>query len=289
MGAANELLAAWQGATEASALRARLAQLIASAREAWPGVELAEPIFLEHLGARLESPELAAIDELHSDDLWLACACSHGDDVALQSFERFALAPAVAALVDADMPKDELLQQLRVRLLVRDGDAAARIEQYGGRGSLRAWTRIAVLRAIKDDRRARARRGSAKALADDLLQDPTAIADPELEEIRRRCGTEFRAAFAAAVSRLDPESRRLLRQHHLHGITLDALARIYGIHRVTTARRLAKARAELLDHTRRELVRRLKLDRADVERTVGLLMSRLELSVERLLASRDDL
>ena len=288
MGIANDLLAAWQGGTD-DPLRSRLITALASARAIWPGVALADAAFLESLGARLDAPTLEALDRTRTDDLFLACACAHGDTAALLHFERFALAPAVAALLDADMAKDEVLQQLRVRLLVKDGDTPARIEQYTGRGSLRGWTRIAVLRAIKDDRRARARRGHAHELAEDLLRDPAALADPEMDRIRASYGAEFRAAFASAVERLSSESRRLLRQHHLHGLTLDALAQIYGIHRVTAARRLAKARADLLDDTRRELVRRLHVDRGEVDRTVGLIMSRLELSMERLLASREDL
>lgn len=285
MGITNALLAAWHDGADAST-RSRLEAAIASARAIWPGVELSDDAFLRHLGDRLEDP--ASIDGAHTDDLWLACACARGDAAALQHFERFALAPAVAALLDADMARDEVMQQLRVRLLVREGDTPARIEQYGGRGSLRGWTRIAVLRAIKDDRRARARRGHAHDLAEDLLRDAS-ISDPEMDRVRASYGAEFRAAFADAVARLPVEARRLLRQHHLHGLTLDALARIHGIHRVTAARRLAKARGDLLADTRRELVRRLHVDRGELDRAVGLIMSRLELSIERMLASRDDL
>lgn len=288
MGIANDLLDAWQGDAD-DALRSRLVAVIASARAIWPGVALADDAFLTDLGARLDTPTIEALERTHTDDLWLACACARGDTAALLHFERFALAPAVATLLDADMAKDEVLQQLRVRLLVKDGDTPARIEQYTGRGSLRGWTRMAVLRAIKDDRRARARRGQAHELAEDLLRDPAALADPEMDRIRASYGAEFRAAFASAVARLSSESRRLLRQHHLHGLTLDALAQIYGIHRVTAARRLAKARADLLADTRRELVRRLHVDRGELDRAVGLIMSRLELSMERLLASREDL
>jgi RNA polymerase sigma-70 factor (ECF subfamily) len=288
VGVANELLVSWRDGTDA-ALRSALEAAQASARAIWPGVVLDDETFLQWVGARLDAATVEAVERMHTDDLWLACACARGDAAALQHFERVALAPAVARLLDADMAKDEVVQQLRVRLLVRDGDTPARIEQYTGRGSLRGWTRIAVLRAIKDDRRARVRRGRAHDLAEDLLRDPTAIADPEMDRIRAAYGTEFRAAFAMAVARLSAESRRLLRQHHLHGVTLDALAQIYGIHRVTAARRLAKARADLLDDTRRELVRRLHVDKGELDRAVGLIMSRLELSMERLLASRDDL
>ncbi|MBX7080237.1 MAG: sigma-70 family RNA polymerase sigma factor [Nannocystaceae bacterium] len=288
MGCANALIAAFEDADDAE-LGARLRAAVASARAVWPGVVLGEHAFVHHVGARLEQASVAALDELRTDDLFLACGCVHGDVAALQHFDRFALAPAVAAHVDADMGRDELQQQLRVRLLVRQHDAPARIEQYGGRGSLRAWTRIAVLRAIKDERRARSRRPHALELADGLLDDAAVAADPELEQVRARHGAAFRAAFAAAVAQLDAEARRLLRQHHLHGLTLDTLAAIYGIHRVTAARRLARAREALLEATRVELLRRLQLDASELAHAVAAMMSRLELSVERLLASRDDL
>ncbi len=288
MGCANALIAAFEDPHD-TALGARLRAAVAAARAVWPAVSLAPVLFLHHLGARLEQARVDALDELRTDDLFLACACVHGDAVALQHFDRFALAPAVAALADADMGRDELLQQLRVRLLVRQHDAPPRIEQYGGRGSLRAWTRIAVLRAIKDERRTRSRRPHAAELADGLLDDAAVAADPELEQVRARHGAAFRAAFAAAVAQLDAESRRLLRQHHLHGLTLETVAAIYGIHRVTAARRLGRAREALLEATRAELVRRLQLDPGELAHAVAAMMSRLELSVERLLASRDDL
>ncbi|MFO0634228.1 MAG: sigma-70 family RNA polymerase sigma factor [Nannocystaceae bacterium] len=211
---------------------------------------------------------------------FLACACVHGDAVALQHSDRFALAPAVAALADAEErgPRRATATAARVRLLVRQHDAPPRIEQYGGRGSLRAWTRIAVLRAIKDERRTRSRRPHAAELADGLLDDAAVAADPELEQVRARHGAAFRAAFAAAVAQLDAESRRLLRQHHLHGLTLETVAAIYGIHRVTAARRLGRAREALLEATRAELVRRLQLDPGELAHAVAAMMSRLELA-----------
>lgn len=293
---ANPLLTAWREDGD-PALAATIAETLASAHAIWPDVDVDDEAFVAHLGARVDAPLAAGLAALNTDDLYLACACRLGVKPALVHFERIALVPAATALRDADMPLEELVQQLRVKLLVADGDEPPRIEQYGGRGSLRGWTRIAVLRTIKDQRRTRARSAAAMplvrdpsdALADDLLADPSGLVDPELERVRAQYGAAFRTAFATAVHSLCAEARRLLRQHHLHGLTLDALAQIYRAHRVTIARRLAKARAELLEQTQLALVAQLRVDRAEVDQAVGLILSRLELSMERLLASRDDL
>lgn len=291
---ANALLTAWR-TDQDPALAASIAQTLASAHAVWPGVAVDDDVFVAYLGARIDTPY--ALAELHTDDLYLACACTLGLEPALVHFDRVALVPAATALRDADMPLDELVQHLRVKLLVAEAPEPPRIEQYGGRGSLRGWTRIAVLRTIKDQRRGRARSNAAiplardggDALADELLADPNGLVDPDMERVRTQYGAAFRTAFATAVHGLSPESRRLLRQHHLHAVTLDVLAQIYQAHRVTIARRLAKARAELLEQTRVALVAQLKIDRTEADQAVELILSRLELSMERLLASRDDL
>ncbi|MBC8073711.1 MAG: hypothetical protein IAG13_35650 [Deltaproteobacteria bacterium] len=49
---------------------------------------------------------------------------------------------------------------------------------------------------------------------------------------------------------------------------------------MTIARRLAKARAELLEQTQLSLVAQLRVDRADVDQAVGLISRRLELSMD---------
>jgi RNA polymerase sigma-70 factor, ECF subfamily len=72
-------------------------------------------------------------------------------------------------------------------------------------------------------------------------------------------------ARGEAASRRD---RDLLRLHFLGGVTLEQLAQMYGVHRATVVRSLAAARqADELDEM------------------FDLVASRVELSIERLLAS----
>jgi RNA polymerase sigma-70 factor (ECF subfamily) len=67
-------------------------------------------------------------------------------------------------------------------------------------------------------------------------------------------------------------------------LTLDQLASLYEMHRSSVARRIAKTRSGLLSATRRALMTRLATSPADFEELMGLIASRIDLSIERHLA-----
>jgi RNA polymerase sigma-70 factor (ECF subfamily) len=77
-----------------------------------------------------------------------------------------------------------------------------------------------------------------------------------------------------------------LRQHFVSGLTIDQLASALGIHRATAARRIAKAREQLAASARDELAHRLALDPQELADVFGLVVSRLDVSISKLLASR---
>lgn len=75
----------------------------------------------------------------------------------------------------------------------------------------------------------------------------------------------------------------VLKQHLVQRLTIDQIGGLYHLHRATAARRLAKARAALLDGTRAALARRLGLPPEQLAAVLEMVESRLEVSVERLL------
>ena len=75
----------------------------------------------------------------------------------------------------------------------------------------------------------------------------------------------------------------MLRLHLLEGAGVGEIADHYGAHRTTITRRLAQSRNTLLVETRRLLVERLRLSRAELEAMVALLRSQLDLSISRVL------
>jgi RNA polymerase sigma-70 factor, ECF subfamily len=88
-----------------------------------------------------------------------------------------------------------------------------------------------------------------------------------------------------AAKQLEPGDRHLLRQHLVAGLSIDQLGAVLGIHRATAARRITRARERLAADTRAELARRLALAPEELDEVIGLVMSRLDVSLGQLLAS----
>ncbi|MFP2932430.1 sigma factor-like helix-turn-helix DNA-binding protein [Pyxidicoccus sp. 3LG] len=85
------------------------------------------------------------------------------------------------------------------------------------------------------------------------------------------------------LAAMPERERALLRLHHLHGFTMDRLATLYGESRSSLQRQVAHARERLLKLTRTALAGRLRLEAPELESLLGLVRSRLDLSLNRLL------
>jgi len=106
--------------------------------------------------------------------------------------------------------------------------------------------------------------------------------------LKGRARESFRLAFETAVRSLEPRQRSLLRLHLIGGVTLEQLASMYNVHRATVVRWLAAARAELLEKTKQGIARDLEVGGAELESLMDTIQSRLDVSVERLLASWEE-
>jgi RNA polymerase sigma-70 factor (ECF subfamily) len=107
--------------------------------------------------------------------------------------------------------------------------------------------------------------------------------DPERELLREDSRQALAEALRKALAELPERERALLRLHHLHGLTMDRLAAMYGESRSSVARHVAQARERLLELTRQELSSRLKLAGVEVESLLGLVQSRLDFSLRQLM------
>jgi RNA polymerase sigma-70 factor (ECF subfamily) len=224
---------------------------------------------------------------VHTSDLSLARACLHGDPDALRALDALlsrTVPLAVARWRGESIGSDELHQVLRVKLLVATATAPPKLAEYAGRGELRHWLRLVAVRALIDLQR---RRHLELPLeADELGALPSAAEDPALAAARSRYREHFQASFCQAVSSLTPRERNLLRQHFLGQLTLDQLAALYRVHRVTIARWLAQARQTLLRRTRARLGERLSMAEITVESVVHMIRSELAASIQRIFSSQ---
>jgi RNA polymerase sigma-70 factor (ECF subfamily) len=257
----------------------------AAARAAWPELALDRERFAAHLAARATDGDPAAVlAALHVEDLYLACACEAGDAAALAAFERRHRDDARVVLrIDASPAfLDEVQQQLRLHLFVRQ---PPKIAEYSGRGALAAWVRVVALRLGQMCKRAQLRDPAPPAAFADADSDDAELAgeDPELDHIKRRYQREFNEAVAQAVRNLPPRERTILRLNVIDRLNIDKIGGLYGVHRATVAAWIASARRAILDETRRQLQETLALDGSGLDSLIGLLRSRLDVSLSQLL------
>jgi RNA polymerase sigma-70 factor, ECF subfamily len=261
-----------------------VANQYAEAAAGWPSVSLSIDRYVAHLAKRIadrdSEPGERVVNTLPAADLYLAAACSDGDQAAIATF-RDALVPSLRqALGKLAMPAstlDEAVQRVLVMVFVGD---APQIRNYAGRGSLRSWLRSIGVRTA---RRMLGVEHAAAGGGDSELNDlPAAVRDPELELLRVRYRDDVRRAFAAAFQQLDERQRNILRQYHIDGLTIDQLAALYHVNRATTARWVAGARLAIVKATRAQLIEHAGVPPADVDSVIRLVRSQLDLSVREL-------
>jgi RNA polymerase sigma-70 factor (ECF subfamily) len=235
----------------------------------------------ERLGEGAPEGEVAA-------DLFLVCALTDGSTNALEHFDALYLSQLpqfLSRLETSAAERDEIGQRLRERLFVgAPGGAGPKIAEYRGHGRLGSWLRVVAIRTALNLRAGRKEQPGGEQAADALA----AAADPELEYLRARYQGEFRAAFGAALAALEARDRTLLRLQLVDGLNIDAIGRLYGVHRATVARWLGAAREQLFTSTRDRLHRELGVSPAEFASLVRLVRSQLDVSVCRILAETQE-
>lgn len=256
-------------------------QALSLGRSAWPKLHLPEAAFVAWVETRARALE-------HVADSYLACAVAEqleGAVDALLEAHRVLLTELARRAERAGLASEDFRQELIIRALLPRAGAPPRIADYRGTGPLGAWLRITGTRLLIQliDRSRPA--GRTEVPLEALLSDAIAwdSEDPHVAALRDEASAHLAAALREALSAVDAPTRALLRQHYVHRLGIDAVARLLGVHRSNAARRIVRARAQVLTEVRRGLTRRLSLVGRDVDSLVRLARSSLGLSLERLL------
>ena len=258
-----------------------LEPVVEAALAAWPTVGLEPSLFVAHLLERLPAgvPLEPALRSLHASDLYLACACAHGNPRAVALFERqfFAAVEGTVARINRSTDfRDELRQRLRERLLV---GAPARIADYNGLGPLEGWLRVAATRLALNLQRETKRNAR-------LRPDIPRAQNPELDIIHQLYRPEVEAAFRGAFVHLAADDRELLRLHYVDALTFEQLGERLGCDRSTASRRMAATRRLLLEETRREFERLVPaVTTASRDSLLVALRSQIDLNLASVLES----
>jgi RNA polymerase sigma-70 factor (ECF subfamily) len=250
------------------------------ARAAWPEVTVALDVFAAWCRERATDGA-----ELHTDDLYLACACAHADPAALREFEA-RLLPKVplflSGLAGGTDLLEETIQQLRIKLFVRTDDGPPKITQYSGRGTLESWLRVVVVRTALNLLRSESQHGpldDGASLGGHLLDEP----DLELEYIKAEHRGELKAAFKEVVRTLPQRDRMLLRLHYVDQLVPERIGDFYGVHRTTAMRWLQSAQSAILTSMRRLLIERLRLTPSECDSLLELVRSHIQVTLSSLL------
>ena len=292
MATTAELVAAFRAARgdadDGDVARA-LAGLCEAAYAAHPQIAFDPVAFARALAERAGSDAAGYLGRCRAGELHLALACAAGDRAAIGALERgygAVIASVIRRFTSADHGAEDLRQILLQRLLVAEPGKRPKIAEYAGQGFLENWLRVTAVRTFLDLRKRKDRAREVPAGEDDILALPEP-GDLALDHLKAGYRGHVARALRDAALALDAGDRHLLRQHLVAGMTIDQLAAVLGVHRATAARRIARAREQLLDRTREVLGDRLGIGADEVDSVMGLVASRLDVSVGRLLASRE--
>ncbi|HXU83186.1 MAG TPA: hypothetical protein VN914_17445 [Polyangia bacterium] len=260
--------------------RAPLAAAVGEGRRRWPGVALAP----EQLEAHLRRVGLDPAAEIPwAAELYLTAACALGDPAALDAFDReyvarlplyvsrFGLRPDVL---------DDLRQSLRMRLLL---DQPPRIGTYAGRGPLDGWVGLTAVRLALD---LLAVQKSAPRPVDPALLTSGLFGatEPAFDLARTHYGPMFQTGLEEALAALGDRDKALLRFHFVERLNIEAIGRIYRVHRATVARWLIDLRRRLLLDVQERLAIEVHLSNTSEFRSLlDVVRDDLHVSLSRIL------
>jgi RNA polymerase sigma-70 factor (ECF subfamily) len=269
-------------------LEPRLRDIVGRGTRAWPQLAFDPLRMVTNLGRVIGDDVDAGLNDLFAEDFALASACMEKLPGAMAEFDRLcgpAVAAAVARVDRRPELHDEVRQVLWQRLFVGGIDQPPRIESYAGRGPLAGWVTVAAQRVALD-----LRRDSARTVVSDPLVDEFLPTDehPEADYLRMRYKREFEAAVREALAALPDRDRLLLRLTTVSGLSHEQIAAIYKVNQSTVSRWISRARSEVLEVTERSVCAKLGVARDEFLSLAGLLLSRIDVSISRVLEASED-
>jgi RNA polymerase sigma-70 factor (ECF subfamily) len=263
-----------------------VSQNLKKARADWPGIRVSDEAFCAYVAERLVSNGVLdrELVERNTADLFLACACSHRDAVAISVLEHLYFASEVDAPSrrSGRIAPEEMRQRVRAKLFV---GPSPKIASYGGRSSLRTWLRAVIGRLVIDAIRECPRDVPTPEVAFSGMA--CASDDPDVRLVKHTYQEALEAAFVHAADRLSPRDKNLLRYGLSEGLNIDQIGRIYGVHRVTAARWLQQARASFVEHVQVVVMERLKMSESEFGSVLRLVLSQIDVTIARVFAGAE--
>jgi len=251
---------------------------------ALPQLEVERSVFEPYARRALAA---AAANEVHADDLYLACACAQGDSGAIALFEnRYAevLRRIAQRAQSAGVNREDLLQQVRVRLFVGSGaERSPSIASYVGTGPLGGWVRVVAARMATELMQRDARVRPSSIAPDETWAQIAGTDDLELASMRSEMRKSFQNALETAARTISSEDRALLRQYYVHKIGVDGIGKLLGVHRSNASRAVARARNHFMREVKQMIGEQLGLSDSSLNSAFGLMRSDFALHLGSVL------
>jgi RNA polymerase sigma-70 factor len=247
----------------------------------------------------------AFLDEIQTDDLFLALACASGNERAWWEFDqnhRGYLERVARHLASSEADAQDVVDTVYVELYgtrVVDGERVSKFASYSGRGSLRGWLRTVVWHSLVDLHRASHDEVSLDEMTENIGEGAAQanFAIPEIggeDEMlvhltRERYRKSTVLAIETAFLSLDSHEKLLLLYYHVENLKLREISRLVQvpdsplrtwfqrksttreqnpdskIHESTVMRWLEKTYAKVLQSFRNELISKMGLKHEEIE------------------------
>lgn len=242
---------------------------------------------------------------IQADDLFMALACSDGNERAWWEFDqhnRSYMERVARHLAKTEMDADEVIDWVYGELYgtrVVDGERVSKFATYSGRGSMRGWLRTVIWHSLVDMHRASHDEVSLDEMTENI-GDGAAHANfavvpaggesmmlDQLTQDRYRKATV--SSLSAAFASLDDHERLLLMYYHVDSLKLREISRLVEnpdsplrgwfqrrsqtrekdpnarIHESTVMRWLEKSYARVLELFKSELTGSHRLNAGEIE------------------------
>lgn len=250
------------------------------ADEVWPGIRVEPERLAGEIARRIRGTNVAG---LHPD-LVLVVAAMDGDPAAIAACEQHLTREiefTTRQFRAGPSQGDDLRSDLQRLVFTSEPDRVSALTSFTGRGDLRGYLRVIAARAFA---RQRQREHREVSIDDEVLDAFTPAIEPEVAYLREHYRAEVDAAVRACIALLSDRHRAVLRFHLIDGWSIDQIGERYGVHRATAARWLTTAREDLGERIRGQLASQLAISTSQVDSIVALVTSRIEISLDRLLA-----
>ncbi|MCR9162578.1 MAG: RNA polymerase sigma factor [Nannocystaceae bacterium] len=213
-----------------------------------------------------------APDETRSLDMYLVVGWRQGGEEAAKHLLARHQATIDGALRRLRLPAhrvDEVRSTFYEILFVGEVGTPA-LARYGGKGSLDGWLKVMVSRSAS-----RLLRRTERLEFSEPESFMEVWHEPERDALNRECKQAFRTAMLDAIASFDAEERSALRDYYVGGLSIDALADIWGVHRATAARRLSRLRWAVRERVLDRLEAKLRVSPSSALRIARSAQSRL--------------